>query len=148
MIFIKNTQRKIKINSNEIKANVLKMLSVLNLEDFEITIWFTTDASIQKYNKQYRKIDKTTDILSFPFHDLIPGQRPPEDDEKMLGDIIISLETAQRNTLKQNQPLKNHLNMLLAHGITHLLGYNHITDQQFLTMNKIEKKLLKSIQPA
>ena len=94
-ILLKNSQRKIKINENKIKKNIEKILNNLNYKDFGVNIWFTTNKTIQKFNNDFRKKYKATDVLSFPFHTNIkPGQRikPQTSDDKNLGDIIISLE--------------------------------------------------------
>ncbi len=147
MILIKNTQRKITINENKIKSDVAKMLHLLNYDNFDIGIWFTTNQTIKKYNKKYRKKDKPTDILSFPFHqDLKAGQkiRAKTEDEKNLGDIIISAEFAQKDALNLNFSLPKHLQILLAHGIAHLLGYEHETERDFIAMQCMEKKLISS----
>ena len=147
MILIKNTQRKIKINTKALKANVSKMLSSLGYEDYDISIWFTTNATIRKYNKKYRKKDKATDILSFPYHDIKPGEKikPLEPEDKNLGDIIISLEYVQANLDQWNTTLNKRINALLAHGLAHLLGYDHNTEKEHATMSKMEAKLIKAL---
>ena len=121
------------------------MLHLLNYKDFDIGIWFTTNKTMQKQNQKYRKKNRPTDILSFPYHtNLKPGQKIKimSDDDKNLGDIIISLEYCKKSASELKVGLHKHLKTLLAHGIAHLLGYTHKTDLQFLGMSKIEKKLL------
>lgn len=150
MITIKNTQRKIKINQTHIQELAAAMLQALNYKDFDLGIWFTTNKTIHHYNKTYRGKDKPTDILSFPFHpELKPGERirahSPED--KNLGDLIISLEYVQKDApVRWNRTFDEHMVVLLAHGITHLLGYDHETDEEFAVMQKVEKKLLKAVK--
>ncbi len=147
MILIKNTQRKIKINTKKIKDDVEKMLHVLGYQDFDLGIWFTTNQTIQRYNKKYRKKDKPTDILSFPYHtDLKPGQeiKVKEDEDKNLGDLIISLEFAQKDVKKLKKSIVEHLQILLVHGIAHLLGYDHKTQKKYRQMQKFENMLLAS----
>jgi probable rRNA maturation factor len=148
MILIKNKIKKIKINESQIKKDVAAMLRLLNYSDFDIGIWFTTNQTIKKYNKAYRKKDKATDILSFPYHtNLKAGERIKitSEEDKNLGDIIISLEFAQKDSKHLKTTLQKHLKMLLAHGIAHLLGYNHKTEKEFAVMQKFEQKLLASI---
>ena len=145
MILIKNNIKKVKINTNQIKKDVTKMLRLINYQDFDIGIWFTTNKTIQAYNKKYRKKDKATDILSFPYHtNLKPGQKIKiaSDDDKNLGDIIISLEYCKQVANEMHISLQKHLKTLLAHGITHLLGYTHKTDTEHAVMQRIENKLL------
>jgi len=149
MILIKNTQHKISANTDKIKKDVDQMLHLLNYQDFDIGIWLTTNQTIRKYNFMYRKKNKATDILSFPYHtSLKPGQRIKitTEEDKNLGDIIISLEFALNDASKLKQSLSKHLKMLLAHGITHLLGFDHKTDEEYIKMQKVEQKLLKSIK--
>lgn len=121
------------------------MLEVLGYKDFDVGILLTTNATIKRYNQIFRKKDKPTDILSFPFHtEIKPGQKiqakTPE--EKNLGDIIISLEYVAQKAGELGRTFDQHLRILLAHGIAHLLNYDHQTDQEFKKMMQIEKKLL------
>jgi rRNA maturation RNase YbeY len=163
MIIIKNRQRKIKVDIKDLHAKTQKMLGVLNkifsnkninyqdinYQDFDLGIMLTTNNTIQKLNKKFRAKDKPTDILSFPFHEnLKAGQaiNVKSDEDKNLGDIIISLEFAQNDaTTTWNRKFDEHLIALLAHGIAHLIGYDHIADQDFDQMSKFERMLLKSV---
>lgn len=144
MILIKNTQRKIFVDVDKLQSNAKTMLSILDYEDYDLGIWLTTNKTIRKFNKQYRHKDKATDILSFPYYELSPGEQPP-DDEKNLGDIIISLEYVQKNAPSWGHSFEERMKVLLAHGIAHLLGYDHETDEEYSIMNKLETKLLKGI---
>ncbi len=148
MITIKNTQRSINVNTTLMQKHAKLMLASLSYVDYDLGIWLTTNASIRKYNKQYRGKDKATDILSFSYHDLKPGQKidveTPED--KNLGDLIISLEYVQKDAPNWNQSFPERLSVLLAHGIAHLLGYDHETEAEYAKMLPVEKRLLKSIQ--
>ncbi len=123
------------------------MMAKLGYGDFDLGMLLTTNASIRFYNRDFRNQDKPTDILSFPYHtELIAGQRikvrAPED--KNLGDIIISLEYVAKKALEWNRTFEEHMVVLLAHGIAHLLNYDHITDEDYVIMQKVEKKLLKA----
>ena len=147
MITIINRQRKIKVNLDDVKKNLSKMLEFVEYKDFDVNVLFTTDATIKKYNKKFRQQDKSTDILSFPFHsDLKPGKaiKINSPDDKNLGDIIISLEYVQQVAKEIGVPFKAHLKTLLAHGVAHLLNYDHKTDAQFKAMQKIEQQLLSN----
>ena len=148
MITIKNTQRSITVNTSRMQKHARLMLAALGYKDYDLGIWLTTNETIRKYNKEYRGKDKATDILSFSYHELQPGQKinveSPED--KNLGDLIISLEYVQKDAPNWNQSLPGRLDTLLAHGITHLLGYDHETQPEYEQMQVVEKRLLKSIQ--
>ncbi len=148
MILIKNTQRKIKFNVNNIKNQVSHILTLVEHPDFDVNFWFTTNKTIRKFNKKFRKKDKPTDIISFPFYpELKPGEKikPKLKDDKNLGDIIISLEFCQKDSIKLNIPFEKYLLRIIVHGIVHLIGYDHITEAQYKKMHKFEQKILKTI---
>jgi probable rRNA maturation factor len=148
MILIKKKLNKIKINETRIRKNINKILTNLDYKDFDLNIWFTTSATIKKYNKKYRNKEKATDILSFPFYDkLKPGKKinAKNKDEQILGDIIISLEFCKKYADKNKLKFNNYLLRIIIHGIAHLLGYDHLTNKQFEQMKKFEKKLLNII---
>ena len=149
MITIKTTQRKIKVNLDQLKKNARKVLGLINYHDFALNIFLTTNNTIRAYNKKYRKIDKATDILSFPFFpELKPGQKiaPETSDDKILGDIIISLEYVQAQLDRLDTTLEKQLQVLLVHGVCHLIGYDHKTDSQFDQMKEKEDWLLAQLQ--
>ena len=149
MVIIKTTQRKIKINMEKLKKDAQTILGLLDYHDFELTIFLTTNKTIRAYNKKYRKKDEATDILAFPYYpDLQPGQRivPELESDKQLGDLIISLEYVQSAIKKLKTTLTKRLEVLLVHGICHLLGYDHITDEEYKIMQAQEKKLLKHLR--
>lgn len=147
MILIKNKQRKIKVDIKKMHTKTQKMLGMLGYLDFDLGILLTTNKTIRKFNKTFRDKDKPTDVLSFPYHDYLkPGQKikPKSIEDKNLGDIIISLEYAQKDAEKTwHRKLDDHVIALLAHGLAHLIGYDHLTDDQFKKMLKIEHLLLK-----
>ena len=134
MILIKNRIRKIKINEKKIKAGTKKMLAFINYSEFDIGVLFTTNKSIRNYNITFRKKDKATDILSFPYHtELTAGQRVSvhEPEDSNLGDLIISLEFASKDAKLFGSSLDDYILMLIAHGVAHLIGYDHITDSDY-----------------
>ena len=148
MITIRNTQRKIKINSAQLKKDAQTILDALDYSDFDLGILITTDKTIHKYNREYRDKDKPTDILSFPYHtELKAGQRikVKSEEDKNLGDLIIAPEYVMHDLPKWNTTFEKHLQRLLVHGICHLLGYDHIEDADYKIMHKKEMVLLKKI---
>lgn len=149
MILFKNTQRKVVIDKQQVISDINKLLEFLNYKDFDITIWFTTDKTIRFYNRQYRHIDKATDILSFPFHpELVAGKRirVKSEDDRNLGDLIISPSYALKDAIKFNRSWAEHLRILIIHGIFHLLAYDHIEDNDFRRMRQKEVWLLKKLK--
>ncbi len=148
MITIRNTQRKITIDTNKLKQDAQKLLDLLDYSDFDLGIWLTTDRTIREYNRNYRNKDKATDILSFPFHPkLKAGKRitVKTADDKNLGDLILSLEYVKKDAANLGVTFKDQLRRLLVHGICHLLGYDHIKDEDYEVMHKKEERLLKQL---
>jgi len=144
MITIKNTQRTIKIPATHVKKIITQILEKLGYQNFDIGIWFTTNKTIKKYNKQYRKNDKPTDILSFAYHaDATPEQKikvaTPEDAN--LGDLIISAEYIARTARSFDTPFNEHLDMILVHGICHLIGHDHESTRDYQKMARLENNL-------
>lgn len=148
MITFRASQKKIKIDRAKIIRDTQKILEILDYADFDVGIWITTNATIQKYNREYRKKDAPTDILSFPaYPDLKAGERLEVccPDEQELGDLIISAEYVAREAEKLGVSFDERLRLLLVHGILHLLGYDHIKDVDFRRMRAKEVSILKKL---
>lgn len=148
MIRIMNRQRKIRVDVKKLQRFLEAMLKELGYEGFDVGVLLTTDKTIHQYNKDFRNMDKPTDILSFPYHSsLKPGERivVNEPEDKNLGDMIISLGYVERKAPEYERSFEDHLTVLLAHGMAHLLNYDHITDEEFAVMQPVERRLLKAI---
>ena len=99
---------------------------------------------IQKLNRKFRKKNKSTDVLSFPFYKKNQlNNKIKKEKEIYLGDIIVNL--SKINNKNNKKKFQEELNKLWIHGLVHLFGYQHTKDQDFNTMNKIEKKYLEYI---
>lgn len=149
MITIRNTQRKIKVNTAQLKKDTQTILAALGYPDFDIGIWLTSKKTIHAYNKEYRGKDKPTDILSFPYHTELKAGEPitiQSEDDKNLGDLIIAPEYVMDDLPQWHTTFEKHMQRLLVHGICHLLGYDHIADADYKIMQKKELFLLKKIQ--
>ena len=140
---IENSQSKIKIDKRMIRSTVLKILKTLNCADKEISLSFVDDEKIKQLNKQYLGKDKATNVLSFSLLEGEYGNINPQ----ILGDIIISVETAQRDALYGKLTINQEIDFLIIHGILHLLGYNHenTTEKETKKMRKKEKDLFNAI---
>ena len=123
-----------KKNISNIKKKVKEILKYLNLSNkSEICISFVDDKTMRGLNKQYRNIDKATDVLSFT------------QDGDLLGDVIISLETAKRHAVIYNTTADNEIKRLLIHGVLHLLGYDHKRKKEREIMTGKETELFNNI---
>ncbi|MBI5047987.1 MAG: rRNA maturation RNase YbeY [Deltaproteobacteria bacterium] len=119
------------------------MLKDLGCRDAELSILLTDNNGIQRLNKRYLKKDRPTDVLSFPMWDFNSELRTPNS-QLILGDIVISLETAKTQAKENDVTLKEELARLLIHGILHLLGFDHEkSSKEARRMRKEEERLLK-----
>ncbi len=129
--------------------------SVLTQEKVEveadIAVTFTDNEGIRVINKDYRGIDKETDVLSFP---MLEYEKPGaifataedfEDGKLVLGDIIISVERAQAQAQEYGHSEKREFAFLAAHSTLHLLGYDHMTEEEEKVMNEKQEKALSAI---
>jgi probable rRNA maturation factor len=115
----------------------------------EINILLADDAAIQKLNKDYRGLDKPTNVLSFPSlePDEISVLYKDETAQTpiILGDVVLAFETIQQESLDQKKSFDHHLVHLAVHGILHLLGYDHENDEEAAIMESLEVKILSSL---
>lgn len=149
MIYIQNRVKSINYNTVQLLHDAQKILEILKYADFDLSILLTTNKTIRFYNKTYRHKDKPTDVLSFPFYpELKAGQRIKSNtaEEKNLGDIIISLEYVQKDAPNWGHSFDERMQVLLVHGICHLLGYDHITDEDYAIMKRKEQFILKKLR--
>lgn len=147
MITITTKLKKMGLDIESYKINAQKALDTLGYGDFDLGILLTTNATIKKYNAQFRGKDKATDVLSFPYHHIPAGTKikVANDDDKNLGDMIISIEYVQAAAKKLGTTFEKRMNRMLIHSLCHLLGYDHIADDEFSIMIKKEKSLAKKI---
>ncbi|MDF2929587.1 MAG: metalloprotease ybeY [Anaerospora sp.] len=126
-----------------VRAVLRKAADVYGLkENNEVSLVFCDDAYIQDLNKQYRGKDQSTDVLSFALNE---GEEPKIVDgpsQVLFGDIIISLETAARQAEEYNHSLEREVAYLTVHGMLHLLGYDHMTEEDKTEMRIEEEHVL------
>ena len=115
-----------------------------------ITVTLTTPENIQKINQEYRNIDKATDVLSFPMFekDELEEKIQKEDfeHEDILGDIIISVEKVAEQAKEYEHSFERELSYMLVHGFYHLMGYDHIKEEDKLKMRPKEEKVLTDLK--
>jgi probable rRNA maturation factor len=129
------------VSAPTIRRRAQKMLAHLGLSAVELSIALVDDATIHALNRSYRRKDKPTDVLAFPLEEPTPrrGTRPPGD--RLLGDVILSIDTARRQAGRHRRSLLGELTMLLAHGLLHLLGHDHRTDAEEREMTARTREL-------
>lgn len=114
-----------------------RMMRALQIEDHELSILLTDDKQIKILNRDYRKKNRPTDVLAFAMREGSGGHLAG----RVLGDVIISLETAERQAPQFSRSSAEEVTFLLAHGLLHLLGWDHDTDAKERAMTKETKKL-------
>jgi probable rRNA maturation factor len=126
----------------EAQAEVLVLEAAeaaLAASDFEgggVTILLTDDASVRDLNHRFRGKDKATNVLSFP---------APANPERHLGDVALAFGVCSREAEEQSKPLAHHLQHLVAHGVLHLVGYDHETDAEAEQMEGLERVILAGL---
>ena len=154
-LLVENRQNNMDIGKELFEEVLKKASEVLKLNvQLEISLVLTNNEEIQQLNREYRGIDKATDVLSFPLLDLDPSNRDvwlsrlednliPGSGEVMLGDIVISVEKAKEQAEEYNHGIKRELAFLFIHGLLHLLGYDHEKGQKYeQIMNALQEEIL------
>ncbi len=119
-------------------------------KNIHINIVLSNDENIQILNHNFRGKDKATNVLSFALIDddeidMIISQCEHSEENIPVGDIVIALETIKREAKEQNKTLNNHFQHMLIHGILHILGYDHINDDDARVMENLEIDILNSL---
>ena len=141
MILISNNCQHIDWDEVLIYNAALATLKAHNSEDCEVSILLTDDAEIQELNRQYRQIDAPTDVLAFAMREGGGADLNPH----LLGDVVISLQTTQRQSLAQGHSFEVELAFLTVHGMLHLLGYDHQTPEETAIMFETQEAILRLI---
>ena len=134
MVEVVNRQRRVSIDTEAWAGFATKALAAIGNEQASATIAFVSDTRIRQLNRQFRGVDKATDVLSFP---------ADEPDELNLGDIAVSVDTAAAQAKENGLEFENEIQQLILHGLLHLSGYDHETDNG--EMNRLELKLRRTL---
>lgn len=133
MIEVVNRQRRVKIDTDAWVDFGVKALDAIGNSGSSATIAFLSDKSIRRLNKDFRGVDKATDVLSFS-----------ADEAGNLGDVAVSVETAARQAKENRLAFDDEIAQLILHGLLHLSGYDHETDNG--EMNRLELKLRRKLR--
>jgi len=126
-----------RFSKREITAFVRKVLLALRLEEeiSEVSIALVDDEAMTSLNQRFRGKNKTTDVLTFPADD---SYADPADKGRPLGDIVISVDQARRQSVDEKHSLATEVRYLIVHGILHALGYDHETDNGEMNAREVE----------
>lgn len=128
---------------DELVYNAIRItLKAHRLDMCEVSVLLTDDGHIRELNRDYRGIDSPTDVLAFAMHD---DQESKKLNPNILGDIVISLETAERQAEVAHHSFDREVVVLTIHGILHLIGYDHKTHEEANDMFEKQNHLLNSI---
>ena len=114
-------------------------------KNLDVYVTLTNNETIRKVNAEQRNIDRATDVLSFPIFDRseIPDLKIEDKTEDILGDIIVSIEKVKEQAEEYGHSFERELAYLVTHGMLHLLGYDHIIDEEKAVMRKREEEILE-----
>ncbi|CAN7150478.1 rRNA maturation RNase YbeY [Phenylobacterium sp. LjRoot219] len=119
-----------------VRAAALAALEQDGAQDEGVVLLLTDDAAVQDLNARFRSKDQPTNVLSFP---------APPNLERHLGDVALAFGVCAREAAEQSKPLANHLQHLVAHGVLHLLGYDHMSDDEAEAMEGLERVVLAGL---
>ena len=147
---ITNSQNKIKLPVGTKllvrKACIATLVEENFVDDSEVEVTFVDDDQIKEYNNEYRNIDKSTDVLSFPLGEDGVYDTNPVTNNKMLGDIVISIEHAVAQGELYGHGLRREIAYLTVHSMLHLLGYDHVDEGvQKAKMREKEEAILTKL---
>lgn len=145
-IILDDRQDKIKISKellNKINDIIIECLHYEGYDDnYEVSLSFVDNEEIHQLNRDFRGVDRATDVLSFP---LLTDDFDIEIEEESLGDIVISLERALEQSIEYNHSFDREVCFLVCHSMFHLLGYDHDTEENTKEMRKKEEDVLNKL---
>lgn len=154
------TEEKFEFDVNDLIESLTKAVikaEKMPYENVTLNVTFTDDETIQQVNKEFREIDKATDVLSFPAIDFektsnfsfINGDEAdyfePDTGELILGDIMISLEHAHAQAVEYGHSFRREIAFLITHSLLHLLGYDHMDDDERKVMEEKQEAILQTL---
>lgn len=149
-IYFEDETAKVTEDSMKLVQQVLEHAAEMeNLTgNLEVSVTFMNDKEIQAINAEYRGKDKPTDVISFALEEMTEGEVPivqTDDMPVLLGDIVISIETAKRQASEYGHDERREVGFLALHGFLHLLGYDHLTEQDEEKMFGRQREILSSL---
>ena len=138
-ISIQNRQKLLTVDVGRVRQSLKRLLKELGCKDSEVSLLLVDDDQIREINKNYLQRDRPTNVISFAMTEGAFGEVHPE----ILGDIILSVETAARDAMACDIDFMDEVEFLLIHGLLHLLGYNHenVESGEAEKMKKLEREL-------
>lgn len=143
MIYYRNDVRASGVDGRALAATARKLLVAAGESGASLSLTLVGDAAIRDLNREHRGKDAPTDVLSFPLFE--DGEAPQAGVERLLGDVVISVDTARRQAAGYDAPLQRELYRLLIHGLLHVLGHDHEEPAERAEMEAQERRLADAI---
>ncbi|MGA2759277.1 MAG: rRNA maturation RNase YbeY [Candidatus Cybelea sp.] len=140
MIHYRNDVRRSGVDGRALVSTARRLLGAIG-ECGALSLTLVGDEAMRALNRDYRGKDASTDVLSFP----MDGPRMPPAGERLLGDVVISVETARRQAADYDASLQDEIYRLLIHGLLHLLGHDHVLAGERRVMELRERQLAEAI---
>lgn len=138
-VHYRNEVRGSGVDARALKATMRTLLKAVDEADSTISVTLVNDEAIREINREHRGKDKPTDVLSFPL------EPEPFSQERLLGDIVISIDTARRQAADYDAPVQREIYRLLIHGLLHVLGHDHMEPEERSEMEQEERRLADAI---
>lgn len=138
-VFVQSRRGPHGLSLQRLKTRARRMLHALDHFDHELSVVLVDDESMRELNRTYRDRDAPTDVLSFSMAEGEYGDINP----RVLGDVVIAVPTARRQAARARRDAFDEVTMLLAHGVLHLLGWDHQTDTQDVAMKRETRRLVE-----
>jgi probable rRNA maturation factor len=140
-VSVANRQQSVKLNAARMKRHARRILHEMGFAEAELSLAFVDDADMRLLNATYRRINKPTDVLAFAMTE----GRFSEVNPHLLGDVVISAETAAVRAQREGRAVHEELNALLVHGVLHLLGYDHERSASDARLMRAKERALRRL---
>jgi probable rRNA maturation factor len=147
-VYLRNTTRRHRIDERGVRRIARRLLDAAGEPSASLSLSFVGDRAIRTLNRRHRGKDRATDVLSFPLLEHTNGRVKAASShaaERLLGDVVISLDTARRQAGAYDATLDAEVQRLLIHGVLHLLGHDHERPREGAKMRSAERRLAAAI---
>jgi probable rRNA maturation factor len=139
-------QKTIKIDRRAVRRLVKRILAEHSRDDCDLSVVFADDAFVRELNLAYRKVDRATDVLAFAMRDVVPiaEWKAIDGPENVLGDVVISVDRARVQARRYRRTVDHEILKLVAHGVLHLLGFDHERTEDRREMRRLENRYARA----
>jgi probable rRNA maturation factor len=145
VIYYRNAVRRSGVDARALRAAARRLLAAVDEDHASLSLTLVSDAEMRTINKEHRGKDRPTDVLSFSIDGAVPGNGQAASPERLLGDVVISVETARRQAAGYDATLQQEIYRLLIHGLLHVMGHDHQLAAERRIMQREERRLAAAI---